>query len=78
MNELFLAIDVGTQSIRAILFTGEGKIAAQNRQFIESFYSEKPGWAEQNAVFFYDKLCETTQGLFSACPELKKISPDVR
>ncbi|MBN1524374.1 MAG: FGGY-family carbohydrate kinase [Spirochaetales bacterium] len=64
MKDLFLAVDVGTQSIRAIVFSADGSIAIQNRVFIEPYFSTKPGWAEQRPEYFYEKLCETTLALF--------------
>jgi len=43
-----LAIDVGTQSVRAILFDPQGTLVAMGRVAIEPYVSPQPGWAEQD------------------------------
>ena len=43
-----LAIDVGTQSVRAILFDPSGNLVAMGRVPIEPYVSPQPGWAEQD------------------------------
>jgi xylulokinase len=51
--KLILAIDLGTQSIRAGLMTPEGKAAAISQQ-AHSIESPQPGWAQQNPVAWWD------------------------
>jgi len=65
MSDLILAIDVGTQSIRSILFNLRGEIKARERVAIDAHYSVKPGWAEQRPEYYYEKLCESTKKLFA-------------
>lgn len=43
-----LAIDVGTQSVRALLFEPTGELLAAGREPIVPFVSPEPGWAEQD------------------------------
>src|SRR5438093_1039611 len=43
-----LAIDVGTQSVRAILFDPQGDLVAMGRVPIEPYVAPQPGWAEQD------------------------------
>ena len=43
-----LAIDVGTQSVRALVFDAEGALLASDRIPIEPYVSPQPGWAEQD------------------------------
>jgi len=47
MAENLLAIDNGTQSVRALLFDPRGKLIAKQRVPIEPYYSDAPGLAEQ-------------------------------
>ncbi|AOE50954.1 FGGY-family carbohydrate kinase [Kangiella sediminilitoris] len=63
-----LAIDNGTQSLRAIIFDLEGRILAKSQIPINNYLSEKPGWYEQHPQFFWDTLC-------LACKRLKESSP---
>ena len=52
-----LAVDVGTQSVRAIVFDREGRQVAVARKISEAYYSLKPGWAEVPAEQFWDDSC---------------------
>ncbi|MDX1735039.1 MAG: FGGY-family carbohydrate kinase [Halioglobus sp.] len=62
-DDYVLAIDNGTQSVRAIVFNLDGEIVAKSKVEIEPYYSQEPGWAEQSAEYFWDNLCK-------ACNEL--------
>ena len=64
-NELILSIDAGTQSIRAVLIDTEGNIVEIAKTEIEAYFSKKPGWAEQESEYFWEKLSETTKKLFA-------------
>ena len=64
-SEIILSIDVGTQSIRAVLFDLSGNILDMEKTKITPYYSLKPGWAEQDPDYFWKKLTETTSNLFS-------------
>lgn len=52
-QEQILAIDNGTQSVRALIFDLRGNLIAKKRVPIQPYYSEKPGWAEQNPDVFW-------------------------
>ena len=65
MNERLLAIDVGTQSVRAIVFDPLGNICAQQQIQIEAYYSQHPGWAEQDADLFWRVVGQACQGLWA-------------
>ena len=56
-------IDAGTQSIRAVIVDLQGNICEIERTEIEPYFSEQPGFAEQDPEYLWDKLCETTQRL---------------
>ncbi|MBU3914412.1 FGGY-family carbohydrate kinase [bacterium] len=59
-----LAIDNGTQSIRAILFDLRGNISTKVQVVLDPYFSERPGWAEQHADYFWDNLCKACQLLW--------------
>jgi sugar (pentulose or hexulose) kinase len=64
-QDVVLAIDNGTQSIRALLFDMQGNLLARARVPIEPYFSERPGWAEQNPEYFWQSLCQACQQLWS-------------
>jgi sugar (pentulose or hexulose) kinase len=63
-----LAIDNGTQSIRALLFDLRGSLVAKERVEIEPYYSDHPGWAEQDPELYWRSLCEACQRLWASSP----------
>lgn len=64
-SELILAIDAGTQSIRAIAFNLHGNIIDMVKIPIEPYYSDYPGWAEQDPEYYWKTLCAASKKLFS-------------
>ncbi len=64
MPENLLAIDNGTQSVRALLFDPRGNLLAKERVPIEPYYSTAPGLAEQDPAVFWKALCAACKGLF--------------
>ena len=65
-DEVVLAIDNGTQSVRALLFDLHGNLLAKSRVPLQAYVSEKPGWAEQRPEYFWDSLCQACQQLWRA------------
>ena len=63
----FLAIDNGTQSVRALIFDQFGSEIAKARVPIEPYFSEQPNYAEQHADYYWQKLCEACQKLWQSC-----------
>lgn len=63
-KDLILTIDNGTQSIRALLFDLEGNLVAKSRIELEAYYSKNPGWAEQDADYFWQMLAQCCQQLW--------------
>lgn len=59
-----LAIDNGTQSVRALLFDPQGNLLAGNRIPIQPYFSTAPGLAEQDPKVFWDAVCQACQGLW--------------
>ena len=62
--ENLLAIDNGTQSVRALLFDPRGNLLAKQRVPIQPYYSEGPGLAEQDPDVFWNAVCQACQGLW--------------
>lgn len=68
---LFLALDQGTQSSRAMLFDAAGELVAKAQRHIEPYVAHQPGWAEQDADYFWEELGQACQALWLEFPELK-------
>jgi sugar (pentulose or hexulose) kinase len=64
--ENLLAIDNGTQSVRALLFDPRGNLLAKARVPIEPYYSTAPGLAEQDPEVYWNALCKACQELWHA------------
>jgi len=71
-TEYILAIDCGTQSIRAMLVDPQGNIVHKKRMPIEPYFSTRPGWAEQHADHYWENLCAACQGLWEESPVPKE------
>ncbi|MBN1201545.1 MAG: FGGY-family carbohydrate kinase [Anaerolineae bacterium] len=63
-SEVVLAIDNGTQSVRALLFDPRGNLVAKSRVPIQPYFSDHPGWAEQQPEYYWEKLCQACQQLW--------------
>ena len=63
---LILAIDNGTQSVRALLFDTSGNLVGKGKQEIEPYFSREPGWAEQHPDYFWEQLGEACQLLWNS------------
>ena len=64
VDDLILTIDNGTQSVRALLFNLNGDLVAKSRVELEAYFSSNPGWAEQNADYFWQMLGKCCQQLW--------------
>lgn len=67
-DPLILAIDVGTQSVRAIAFDPTGALVAASKVDIEPYFAAQPGWAEQEPTYYWEKLGEACRGLMEKIP----------
>jgi sugar (pentulose or hexulose) kinase len=63
-GDFILAIDSGTQSVRAILFDLRGQLLARSKIDIEPYFSRHPGWAEQDPDLYWDALCQACHKLW--------------
>lgn len=70
MSEYVLAIDCGTQSLRAVIISGSGEIAAIKKLAYEPYVSPNPGQAEQDPQVYLNTMV-------SACNYLKKNNNDL-
>ena len=58
-----LVIDVGSQSMRGIIFDDKGNTLAKERVTYEPYKSVKDGYAERSADSYWQKLCQITKAL---------------
>ena len=65
MKNNVLAIDCGTQSLRALLFNASGQLLETVKIEYDPYSSPFPGWAEQDPDIFW-------QSLISACQRMKE------
>ncbi len=70
-NPIVLSIDIGTQSLRAVLVDTEGNLLKiVQERFENPYFSAQPNWAEQYADFYWENLC-------SACGKLREESGEL-
>lgn len=55
-KDYVLAIDNGTQSVRALLFDLQGNLLGKGKVELQAYYSSQPGWAEQDPDYYWRKL----------------------
>ncbi|NLD72903.1 MAG: carbohydrate kinase [Chloroflexi bacterium] len=64
-DHYILAIDNGTQSVRALLFDARGDLVDGARVPLVPYRSPRPGWAEQDPEYYWERLCEACQALWA-------------
>ncbi|MBY6188485.1 FGGY-family carbohydrate kinase [Marinobacter hydrocarbonoclasticus] len=65
MADRILAIDNGTQSLRALLFDRHGQLIAKSQYAFEpAYHSPEPGAAEQDVQQYWDALVQCCQSLW--------------
>ena len=69
-GELLLAVDVGTQSVRALLFDAAGTLVARAKVPIEPYNAPHPGWAENDPELYWGAVGEACRAVLA--------SPDAR
>lgn len=70
-ERIVLVYDVGTQSSRALLINQHGEILGKSQvKHQEPYVSAQPGFAEQDADFYYRNICRASQDLKSREAEL--------
>lgn len=68
-----LAIDNGTQSVRALLFDLAGNLVGKGKVELEPYYSEHPGWAEQDPEYYWASLGEACRRLWASVDIDKRL-----
>jgi sugar (pentulose or hexulose) kinase len=63
--QYILAIDNGTQSVRALLFDLDGNLAAKAQVHLEPYFSTHPGWAEHDADGYWRAVGIACQRLWA-------------
>lgn len=63
-SPLFLTLDNGTQSIRAILFDALGEVVFKSQVPLTPYLSPQPGWAEQDPEYWWQSLCKACHHLW--------------
>jgi sugar (pentulose or hexulose) kinase len=63
-KDLLLAIDNGTQSLKALIFDLEGRLLVKELVPFTPYFSAQPSWAEQDPLVFWQALCRACQGLW--------------
>jgi sugar (pentulose or hexulose) kinase len=64
-GDRILAIDVGTQSVRALVFDPRGVLVAHVRIPIEPYVSPEPGWAEQDPEIYWSAIGQACAGVWA-------------
>ncbi|MFA4969525.1 MAG: FGGY-family carbohydrate kinase [Sulfuritalea sp.] len=64
-NDYLLAIDNGTQSVRALIFDLSGHLVDKAQVDIASYQSPQPGWVENDPEEFWVALCQACQHLWA-------------
>ncbi len=71
-DELILALDSGTQSVRALLFDLAGRLVDKEQVPLVPYLSPRPGWAEQDPEYYWERLAEACRGLSSRLGDRRK------
>ena len=62
---LILAIDFGTQSVRALAYSQSGECRAKHQLPIDQYQHPEPGWTEHDVEGFWTLLTASCQGLWT-------------
>jgi sugar (pentulose or hexulose) kinase len=74
--DLLLAIDVGTQSVRALAFDRDGTLHGRAQvPFEPPFGSPQPGWAEKDAESYWTGLAKACRSLWQPAGSRRRESP---
>ena len=65
-----LVIDVGSQSMRGIIFDDKGNLLIKEQVKYEPYKSKSNGYVEESADSYFDVLCQITRALRDKAPDL--------
>jgi sugar (pentulose or hexulose) kinase len=71
-DDLLLAIDNGTQSVRALLFDLQGGLVAGSRVALERYRHPQPNWVELDPEEFWRSICEACARLWAQAPTARE------
>lgn len=63
--DYLLAIDNGTQSVRALLFDPQGNLVDKAQVMMTTYASPQPGWVENAPEDFWRALCQACNDLWA-------------
>ena len=69
MKRVIASIDCGTQSMRALLFSQEGTLIDSEQVHYTPYFSDHPGWAEQDPELLWSSLIKALQAIKARNPE---------
>ena len=69
--DLLLALDVGTQSARALLFDLDGELVGKGQAPLDAYRSPQPGWHEIDAEVFWSQLAAACQQLWASHRQMR-------
>jgi len=64
-KDLLLAIDNGTQSLKAMVFDITGNLVDREQIPLSPYFAKQPGWAEQDPDLFWKTLCQACQRIMT-------------
>jgi sugar (pentulose or hexulose) kinase len=64
-KDLILAIDNGTQSLKALIFDPQGQLHAKEAVTFDPHFSEQPAWAEQHPDIFWKALIQACRAIWN-------------
>ena len=65
-----LIIDIGTQSMRGIIFDDKGNLLIKEQVKYTPYMSKENGYVEQAAQMYWDVLCQITSTINQKRPDL--------
>lgn len=63
-TELLLALDCGTQSVRALLFDLQGNLVGRGHEPLDGYFSVQDRWLEHDAQGFWDRSASACRSLW--------------
>ena len=63
-KNLLLALDNGTQSAKALVFDLSGNLVAKEKVEFKPYFSDEPGWAEQEPDVFWESIGKACRALW--------------
>ncbi|MFO1225409.1 FGGY-family carbohydrate kinase [Roseateles sp.] len=65
MQDLLLALDLGTQSVRALLFAPDGRLVARRQQLLNDYQRPQAGWMTHDGEAFWQASAACIRALWT-------------